>query len=137
MCAHTGVKSVICICFIGTFARAPIGQLCLQRRQSNISLLGHMNVVSHVLQCTLLSYNLDLSADLFVNKYKFIIFKSDGVCQFFPRVQVDVSKCYDVMNRYRHRLALLSVPMTWCASASASDEDDSAGESRFTRFHCL
>ena len=48
----------------------------------------------------------------------------DHICQ--------VGMLYDVISRCRHKIALFGVSMTWCASAS--NEDDLAGESGTRNF---
>ena len=58
--------------------------------------------------------------------------KIDDVRRFFPPFLIDVSTCYDVITRCGQKIALIFVPVTWCASAS--DEDDFGGGSRYTLF---
>lgn len=52
-----------------------------------------------------------------------------------PRFVVDVSTCYDIIYRYRHRIALSGVSVTWCVSVY--NEDYLVWESRYPRFWWL
>ena len=74
-----------------------------------------------------------LLADWRANKYKFIKKNEvDDVRRLFHQVQVNVSKCYDVITRYRNIIVFFPIPVTWYANAYI--EDDLAKESRYTRF---
>lgn len=95
--------------------------------------------MSSVMLVSFFKCNLDSLADWRVNVYKFLMTTllkktKSMTCRLFSRFQVDVSMYHDVITYYTHKIALFWVLVTWCASAF--NEDELAGESRFTRFYC-
>lgn len=49
--------------------------------------------------------------------------------RLFTGFQVDISTCYNVVVRCRHKIGPFLVPKPWCASAYI--EDDLVGESQY------
>lgn len=88
--------------------------LCSTTRKN--TRFGHIEICAHV---HMYAHNVIVSVTC-------IQVKVHDVRRFFFQFLIDFSKCYDVITRHRHNIAIFSVPVTWCAN-NANNEDDSPG----------